>query len=230
MIAGWSLMAVPSAALAPTRIGSSSQRQPMAKSRNRIGPTWPSLTAYANGHDSPASRTIHQRTVRETGRMAVPDREGDDQAGGPGVDGGRRRQQPERQDERGEGRRVVEQAEPTGRRVAHVVQRLAVQQADGRLVIGEEVEAERVGRDRSPDRQTDDGHEHEDGDDRERRPAETAQRRCVHHVRCAPLRPLPRWMSGIRKRSQATRMASPGRARIRDPRRSYQRMGTIASR
>ena len=32
------------AASEPTRIGSSSQRQPIAKSRNRIGPTWPSLT------------------------------------------------------------------------------------------------------------------------------------------------------------------------------------------
>ena len=46
--------------------------------------------------------------------------------------------------ERRERRRVVEEPEPAGRLEAHVVQRLAVQQADRGLVIGEEVEAERV--------------------------------------------------------------------------------------
>jgi hypothetical protein len=40
MIAGWSLVAVPSAALAPRRIRSSTRRQPMANSRNRTGATW----------------------------------------------------------------------------------------------------------------------------------------------------------------------------------------------
>ena len=35
-------------------------------------------------------------------------------------------------------------------------------------------------------------------------------------------RPIRRWISGIRNRSQATRAARPGRARIREPRRSAQ--------
>ena len=41
-------------------------------------------------------------------------------------------------------------------------------------------------------------------------------------------RPIRRWRSGIRKRSQATRAASDGRARIREPRRSAHVIGTIA--
>ena len=44
IIAGCSLIAVPTAALAPSRIGSSSQRQPRTNSRSRIGPTWPSFS------------------------------------------------------------------------------------------------------------------------------------------------------------------------------------------
>ena len=36
---------------------------------------------------------------------------------------------------------------------------------------------------------------------------------------------MPRWMSGIRNRSQATRSASPAARRIREPRRSDQRIG-----
>ena len=41
-------------------------------------------------------------------------------------------------------------------------------------------------------------------------------------------RPIRRWSSGIRNRSHATRAASDGRARIREPRRSAQVIGTIA--
>ena len=44
-IAGWSLTIVPTAIAAPSRAGRSIQRQPIAKHRNRIGPTWPSFTA-----------------------------------------------------------------------------------------------------------------------------------------------------------------------------------------
>ncbi len=87
--------------------------------------------------DPPADRPRHRQDAR-------PDRERRDQERGPDPDRRRRGQQAERQDERRERRRVVEQPEAAGRLEAHVVQRLAVEQADRGLVVGQEVEAERV--------------------------------------------------------------------------------------
>ncbi len=69
---GWILIAAPSAPLSPSTAGRSSQRQPTANARNSNGPTWPSLSAYRNGHDRPASSTITHRVRIATGMTATP--------------------------------------------------------------------------------------------------------------------------------------------------------------
>ena len=173
--------------------------------------------------DPPADRPRH-------GQDGRPDRERGDQQPSPDPDRRRLGQEAEGEHDGRERRRVVEQPEAAGRLEAHVVQRLAVEQPDRGLVVGQEVEAERPGLLGRPDDQPDERREHEQGDDRQRRPAEPAPGRSVGHDADVAPRPLRRWMSGIRNRSQATRSASPGLARIREPRRSYQRIGTIASR
>ncbi len=66
------MIAAPSAPLTPSTSGSGIPRQPAANSRYRSGPTWPSLTAYRNGHESPASSTISHCVRPETGISAVP--------------------------------------------------------------------------------------------------------------------------------------------------------------
>src|SRR5687768_11953091 len=64
---GCILIAAPTAPVTPSQTGCSDQRHPSANRPNRIGPTWPSFTAYTNGNDQPARKTIHQRTVRDVG-------------------------------------------------------------------------------------------------------------------------------------------------------------------
>ena len=57
-----------------------------------------------------------------------------------------------------------------------------------------------------------------------------AKRGRIHQAPSAARRRLPRCKNGIRKRSHATRTASGALARIRDPRLSNHRIGTIATR
>ena len=180
---------------------------------------WPGQTGQQNGPPADGRRDRHERDT---------DEERGDEQGGPGPDRGRRREEPERQDERDERRRVVEEPEAATRLEGQVVDRCACQHASRRLVVGEEVEAEGVagGGDRRPDDRTED----EDRDDRQCRSGQASRlERSGHEDRRAP-RPSARWISGIRNRSHATRTARPGRARIREPRRSSQRIGTIAIR
>ena len=156
------------------------------------------------------------------------DQEERDRDGDPEPCRGPSRERAERHDQRGERRWVVEKAEPTGLREGHVIELLAVEEPDGGLVICEEVVPERVARERQS--RTEARNERQDRDDRERRARESRDSLAVHHALSVALRRLPRCMSGMRNRSQATRSASPGRARMRDPRLSNQRIGTIASR
>ena len=109
-----------------------------------------------------------------------------------------------------------------------VEERLALQQATGRADIGAVVVAERVTR--SGQRRPHADGEHDDGDDRQRGPRERHRAGLVHQARSVAPRRAPRWSNGILNRSQATRAASPGDARILEPRLSYQRMGTTAIR
>ena len=77
---------------ARARTASSSQRQPSANRRNRSGPTCPSLIAYRNGHDSPASRTIPAHRPRD-GEDHDADRESGDREADPQPGRGRRGEQ-----------------------------------------------------------------------------------------------------------------------------------------
>ena len=229
MSPGWILMAAPRAPLSPRIVGWSSQRQPMANVANRIGPTCPSLSAYTNGNDQPASRTIHQRMSRDTGRHGHADEERDERQADPGPRRGRRAEQAEGEHERRERRRVVEQPEPAGLRVRHVVERLPGEHPRGGLVVGQEVEAEGVpgGGQGQPDAQQQRQHR----DDGQGRATETDRGVGPHRPSArSSIRPLRRWSSGMRNRSQATRTASGIDARMREPRLSNQRMGTTATR
>ncbi len=172
-------------------------------------------------HDPPAHRT---RDRQDRGA----DEERRDEERRPDPDGRAGRQQAERKDERNERRRVIEQPERAARLEREVVDRLAVEQAGRRLVIGEEVVAACVAGDGKGG--PDGDRERQARDDRQRRPSQWAEAPIPGHAARSGPRPRPRWMSGIRNRSQATRMARPGRARIREPRRSYQWIGTIAIR
>ena len=69
---GWILIAAPSAPVMPSTTGRSRYRQPTAKRRNSSGPTCPSFTAYRNGHEHPASRTISHFVRTLTGIAATP--------------------------------------------------------------------------------------------------------------------------------------------------------------
>ncbi len=130
--AGWILIAAPSAAAHPEhRWRRSMPAQPAANSANRIGPTCPSLSAYRNGHDSPARRTISHFVRLATGQHDHADRERGDREADPQPGRGRRAQQPERQDQRNERGRVVEQAETARALERRVVGRLPVR-APGR--------------------------------------------------------------------------------------------------
>ena len=124
---GWSLIAAPSAPVAPSTRGLSIQRQPITNSRNRSGPTWPSLRLYRNGQDCPASSTTTQRVRRDTGSSATPSCERREKQPDPHPRRRRCRQQAEDQHEREKGRRVEEQAGRTGDVVGEVVQRMSVE-------------------------------------------------------------------------------------------------------
>ena len=127
-----------------------------------------------------------------------------------------------------ERRRVEEEAEATGDRERHVVQRRAIGHPLDGLVIGEEVVAERVARDGQG--RSHPAGERQHGEDRQRGPRQPGEGVAVHHTGSVAPRWLRRWMSGIRNRSHATRTARRGPARIRDPRLSNQRIGTMAIR
>ena len=240
---GWSLIAAPRPADTPRTTGRvSSQRQPIANRRNSSGPTWPSLIAYRNGHDCAASRSTSQRTLVRTGRIATPIDERDEQQADPGRDGGRLRQQPERQHERDERRRVVEQPEAAGRLERGVVRGLPREHPLGGRVVGEEVVAQRRAGD--GDRRRDEEHHEADGERRHEPPGGALVHGCVIPARHAGqaaawscesearalARFTSRWMSGIRNRSHATRMARPRPGCMREPRRSAQRIGTTTER
>ena len=124
---GWSLTAAPSAPAAPRTRGLSSHRQPITNSRNRRGPTWPSLRLYRNGQDCPASSTITQRVRRDTGSRAIPAANATRSTRDPHPRRRRCRQQAEDQHKREKHRRVEEQPGRTGNVVREVVQRLSVE-------------------------------------------------------------------------------------------------------
>ena len=176
---------------------------------------------------------MSQRTRRETGIAATPTSERAEQHRDPRPRRGAGRQQPERQHERDERRRVVEQPEPARRLERHVVGGLPVEHPRRGRVVGEEVVAQRVARD--GERQRDPAGEHEDRDQRqqprERRPDPRRSCRATRRqpagwsVDRAAARRTSRWTSGIRNRSQATRIASRRPGCIREPRRSAQRIG-----
>ena len=84
------------------------------------------------------------------------------------------RQQGERQDGEHERRRVVEEAEATGLLDGRVVEALAGEDAARRLVVGEEVEAERPGGLGREDHEPGDDEERGDRRDGQRRPRERA--------------------------------------------------------
>ena len=226
-------MAAPSAPLTPSTGPRSIHRQPTAISRNSSGPTWPSLIAYRNGQDSPARRTIHHFTVRPTGMRATPTPNATSR---PAVHahvatpGG---EQPERQHERDEGRRVVEQPEAAGGFERGVVRGLARQRPRGGRVVREEVVAQRVVGDR--EREPYACGEDDDGEDGQqprecRRELHAARRISRPADRPLPVRrggrPGGSAGSGTGPRPRAPARRTPGC--IREPRRSAQRMGTTA--
>ncbi len=229
MSPGWILIAAPIAPLMPRIAGRSSQRQPMANVANRIGPTCPSFSAYTNGNDQPARSRIHQRMSRATGSTATPTRKA---ASDPAIHAHVAvvaASRPNGRTQRRERRRVIEQPEPARLGVGHVVQRLPGEDARRRLVIGKEVEPER--RAGNGQGQADPEDQRQDRDDGERRATEVGDPLARHRPSaCSSTRPPRRCSRGIRNRSQATRSASGIDGRIREPRLSYQRIGTTAVR
>ena len=233
MSPGWSLIAAPErAAQARGGCGSSSQRQPTAKQQEQQRPD---LAELHRVDERPrqarrAGRSTSGRVARDR-QDRHADQERPDQQRDPEPDRGRSpSSEPERQDERRERRRVVEEPEAAARLELRSYTRLAVR-AGGRPPGGRRGSRTRACRRRRARVAPTAAAEDEDRDDRQGRPGQAAasSSAAVTWSRRAP-RPSARWISGIRKRSQATRRARPGRARIREPRRSYQRIGTIASR
>ena len=142
----------------------------------------------------------------------------------PHVDAEVAREQGDRRDEQGERRRIQEQAKPADHVDRRVVQRPTGNQSINRQVVRPIVVAERA---RSGRRLEDQDHPRHrsaqrDGiDGAEEQDPQAGGHRRFRTDRCS---------SGMRKRSQATRRARPTRGRMRDPRTSSQRTGTIAMR
>ena len=224
--AGWTLITAP-IAMRPERTGWSSQRQPSGEQEQQDRPDLAELDRIERTarRARPAARSPAHPA--ETGRIATPATNAATsrpvQAQSPagstaGRTAGRR------------ARTAADRGRSRSRRAPrHSGRRAAGRRADaGPLRVGQEVEPERLAGASTGSAPTSEAKTH-DRDDRAA-PAEPAPR----SVGAASGRAGPggrrRWISGIRNRSHATRSARPGRARIREPRRSSQWIGTIAIR
>ena len=128
-------------------------------------------------------RDGHHRNAHEERRERQPD---------PGPRRDRRIERGERQDREDERRRVVEEAEAARLLDRRVVQALAGQDPVRRLVVGEEIEAERARARGRPQGRAEDDTEDEERDDREGRSGQARRCRRGSRIRLASRRPNPR--------------------------------------